>query len=400
MEVAIVGGGPAGLWAAEVAAACGRKVTVFDAMPSVGRKFLVAGRGGLNLTHGESLETFATRYSPDLHQPIAWPDLIAGFPPSATRAWASGLGIETFEASSGRIYPVEMKAAPLLRRWVQRLREAGVQFAMHHRWRTLRPDSAGRGVYLEFDGPAGPVEVVARAAVLALGGASWPNTGSTGTWTASFDALGIGVTPFAPANCGWEVNWSASLLATAEGEPLKNLRVSAGTDTAHGELLVTRYGLEGGPVYRLGRVLRGMAEPEIVVDFKPTVSASDLLRKLGTERPRSVRQAAVSWRLSKGAEAILGERIVGAAPPAELAACAKACRIPLRGPRPIAEAISSAGGVRWNELTADLMLKRLPGIFLAGEMIDWEAPTGGYLLQGCFATATRAAAAAAAWRIP
>jgi uncharacterized flavoprotein (TIGR03862 family) len=379
MKIAVIGGGPAGLRAAEVAAGSGAAVTLFDAKPSVGRKLLVAGRGGLNLTHGEDFARFVTRYSGPGQPDGFWENLLADFNPAELRAWAAGLGIETFEQRTGRVYPVEMKAAPLLRRWIERLRGLGVRFEMKHRWTGLRP---GPPHELEFRVDGAARNFTADAVILALGGASWPVTGSDGNWTSLLDSLGIGVHPLLPANCGWEAPWPADLLAIAEGRPLKNLRVRAGDQVAAGELMVTAYGLEGGALYQLGAALRAMPEPRIHIDFKPTFTAEELARK-------------ASWKLSPAAEAILRHGTPPEPSPADLAARAKACPVAFSGPRPIAEAISSAGGVKWDELDANLMLKKLPGVFVAGEMIDWEAPTGGYLMQGCFATGTLAGRAAA-----
>lgn len=379
--LAVIGGGPAGLRAAEVAAAAGIQVTLYDAKPSVGRKFLVAGKGGLNLTHSEPREAFISRYSSG-----DWADLLAGFDASALRTWADGLGVETFQASSGRVYPVALKAAPLLRRWITRLREMGVSFEMRHRWVSLEP-----GFQLGF---ADGTFARADAVVFALGGGSWPQTGSDGTWLEVFQSLGIRCQPLAPANCGWECAWPPEVIAM-EGLPLKNIHVHAGDECAIGELLVTRYGLEGGAMYQLGRPLRAMTEPAVAIDFKPTFMVDQLVAKMSTVRGNFLREAAVRWKLSPAACAILGRSQWTDA--VSLATEVKHCVIPLTGPRPLAEAISSAGGVRWDELDDSLMIKRLPGIFLAGEMIDWEAPTGGYLLQGCFATGTRAAEGAARW---
>jgi uncharacterized flavoprotein (TIGR03862 family) len=374
MKIAIIGGGPAGLRAAEVAADGGAAVTLFDAKPSVGRKLLVAGRGGLNLTHGEDFSRFVTRYTGPGQPEGFWENLLAGFTPADLREWAAGLGIETFEQRTGRVYPREMKAAPLLRRWVERLRGHGVTFEMHHRWTGLKP---GPPHELEFSFYEERRTFTADAVVLALGGASWPVTGSDGRWTSILAGLGIGVNPLVPANCGWETPWPADLLAVAEGRPLKNLVIRAGDHEAAGELMVTTYGLEGGALYQLGAALRAMAEPRIHIDFKPTFSTEELERK-------------GSWKLSPAAEAILRHGAPSSISPHDLAARAKACPVAFTGPRPIAEAISSAGGVRWDELDANLMLRKLPGVFVAGEMIDWEAPTGGYLMQGCFATGTLA----------
>ena len=374
MKIAIIGGGPAGLRAAEVAATAGAAVTLFDAKPSVGRKLLVAGRGGLNLTHGEDFSRFVTRYSGPGQPAGFWENLLSSFTPADLREWAAGLGIETFEQRTGRVYPKEMKAAPLLRRWVERLRGLGVTFEMKHRWTGLVP---GRPHELEFTVDEERRNFTADSVILALGGASWPVTGSDGTWTELLESLGIGVNPLVPANCGWETTWPAEVLAVAEGQPLKNLVIRAGDHEAAGELMVTAYGLEGGALYQLGAALRAMAEPVIHIDFKPTFSAEELERK-------------GSWKLSPAAEAILRCGVPSNISPHDLAARAKACPVVFTGPRPIAEAISSAGGVCWDELDANLMLKKLPGVFVAGEMIDWEAPTGGYLMQGCFATGTLA----------
>jgi hypothetical protein len=389
IQLAVIGGGPAGLRAAETAAAAGVRVALFDAKPSVGRKFLVAGKGGLNLTHGEELERFITRYSgPDQPAEI-WHGLLEEFDPAALRAWAADLGVETFQATSGRVYPRALKAAPLLRRWIARLKQSGVRFEMNHRWNGLRP---GAPHVLEF---ANGAEVEADAVVFALGGGSWPQTGSDGGWIATFQKLGIACHPLVAANCGWEHPWPPEVLAAAEGKPLKNLRVSADDVTVAGELLVTRYGLEGGAIYQLGSALRAMPLPAIAIDFKPDFDHERLVAKMESVRRNFLEEARVRWKLSEAAVAILSRREWSDAE--SLAREVKHCVMELTGPRPLAEAISSAGGVCWSELDESLMLKRAPGIFVAGEMIDWEAPTGGYLMQGCFATGTRAGKAAAEW---
>lgn len=385
----MIGGGPAGLRAAEIAAAAGLQVTLYDGKPSVGRKFLVAGKGGLNLTHGESIDRFATRYSgPDQPEGV-WEDLLADFDPAALRAWALELGVETFQSTSGRVYPKALKAAPLLRRWIERLRTLGVRFEMNHRLVTLDPGTPFR---LGF---ADGTTATAGAAILALGGGSWAKTGSDGRWLALFENLGIAHHPLAPANCGWEHEWSSEVLARAEGKPLKNLHVHADGATAIGELMLTRYGLEGGAIYQLGSVLRAMREPAVTIDFKPTFTQAQLVAKMESVSHDFLSEARSRWKLSDPAHAILSHRAWTDAD--SLAHETKHCLIRLSRPRPIAEAISSAGGVCWDEVDRNLMLKRLPGIFVAGEMIDWEAPTGGYLMQGCFATATRAANSAVAW---
>ncbi len=383
--------------AAEIASGNGMAVTVFDAKPSVGRKFLVAGRGGLNLTKDEPRDVFATRYAgPDQPEGF-WQSLIAEFDSGALRAWAAGLGVETFVASSKRVYPKEMKAAPLLRRWLQRLRAAGVEFAMRHRWTGIT--RSGDRLAFTFETDDGPKTVQADAGILALGGGSWPETGSDGGWLEPVHTLGIQTSPLVSANCGWETAWSAEVLEAAEGEPLKNVSALAGGHEAIGELLVTRYGLEGGIIYQLGPALRAMELPIITIDLKPSLSVEQLVAKLGPIRRNFLVEACQRWKLSKAAAALLAfsQRLNPASSCEEIAAACKACSIPLDRPRPIAEAISSAGGICWAELDHDLMLKKMPGLFVAGEMIDWEAPTGGYLMQGCFATGTRAGRAAAAW---
>jgi uncharacterized flavoprotein (TIGR03862 family) len=385
-DVLVIGGGPAGLRAAELTSAAGLRTLLADRMPSVGRKFLVAGKGGLNLTHSEPLEKFVTRY----HDDPRWRELLAVFSPDDLRAWAKGLGIETFIGTSGRVFPATKQAAPLLRRWIARLKKQGVAFRLRHEWRGLGTDNAAI-----FATPKGEATLQARAVVLALGGGSWPQTGSNGAWTSLLQLAGIEVEPLLPANCGYEVDWPASFLAEAEGRPLKNIVVRAGPDEIAGELLVTRYGLEGGALYQLGRTLRSMPAPSLVIDLKPAFTAQQLVEKLNAQPAPLLDAAARAWKLSPAATALL--RLCPVPSANALSALAKSFPLALRGPRPLEEAISSAGGVAWTELTDDLMLRRRPGVFCAGEMIDWEAPTGGYLLQGCFATATRAARGVAAF---
>ena len=388
-QLAVIGGGPAGLRAAEVAASAGLQVTLYDGKPSVGRKFLVAGKGGLNLTHGESLEKFVTRYSGPGQPAEIWYSLVAGFDPDALRRWAAELGVETFQATSGRVYPKALKAAPLLRRWIERLRSLGVHFEMNHRLTSLE---AGSPYQLGF---ANGTSATADAVILALGGGSWAKTGSDGGWTSILENLGIALHPLVPANCGWEHAWSPEVLAAAEGKPLKNIHVRAGDQLAIGELMVTRYGFEGGAIYQLGATLRTMAEPVIAIDFKPTFSHAQLVAKMESVRRDFLDEARLRWKLAEPAHAILSRQPWLDAD--SLAREVKHCVIPLTRPRPLDEAISSAGGICWEELDGSLMLKKLPGVFVAGEMIDWEAPTGGYLMQGCFATGTRAAKSAVDW---
>jgi len=384
--VAVVGAGPAGLRAAEVAAVGGARVVICDAQPSAGRKFLIAGRGGLNLTHSEPVENFPARYRAE---PERWRDLLAEFGPDALRAWAEELAVETYVGTSKRVFPRGQKAAVLLRAWQQRLRSAGIEFRSGKRLSGLTKE--GDNWRLDF---ADGERMVARAVVLALGGASWPETGSDGAWPPLLVAHGVEMAPFVAANCGWNVNWPAAVLEGAEGLPLKNLNVSAAGELVSGELLITRYGLEGGAIYRLGPILRGMARPELRIDFKPQVAA-EVLRQRAAQL-RAPNDWFRAWKLSEGAVALLESYFPGDCADREKAvARMKEFPVPLEGPRPIAEAISTAGGVFWRELDKQLMLQLMPGVFLAGEMIDWEAPTGGYLLQGCFSTGTRAGRAAA-----
>ena len=399
MMIAVVGGGPAGLRAAEVAAQSGAEVTLFDSRPSAGRKFLVAGKGGLNLTHQEPPASFAARYRGP-HQPAdLWSQLLAEFGPAELRAWAEGLGIETFVATTGRVYPRDLKAAALLRSWIHRLRELGVRFHMRHRLVELAPGAAD-GIQLGFEEGRNRVSHHADAVVLALGGGSWPETGSDGRWVSLLAKCGIAVQPLTPANCGWEVAWPAAVLAIAEGQPLKNVAARAGGQSAAGELLITRYGLEGGVIYQLGSGLRAMKTPRLELDFKPGNTHEQLCRKLTGVQQRIWGTACERWRLPPAVQAILTQGT--GAPPcttiSDLATRVKSFPVTLIGPRPLEEAISSAGGVAWSELDHDLMLRHLRGVFIAGEMIDWEAPTGGYLLQGAFSTGTRAGRAAVRWQ--
>ncbi len=382
VEIAVVGGGPAGLRAAEVAAEAGKRVVVFDGKPSVGRKFLVAGKGGLNLTHGEDFLKFHGRYTSDGGG--NWEELLKDFGPEDLRKWCHGLGQETFQASSGRVYPKSLKGAPVLRAWLARLRELGVEIRPRHLWGGLLP-----GNILRFSDGS---EVQAKVIIFALGGGSWPKTGSDGSWLELFRELGISCSKLVSSNCGWECDWPEEVLAT-QGMPLKNIRVNVGDDSVLGELMVTRYGLEGGAIYALGRSLRAMETPALNIDFKPTFTCEQLVNKLGVSPNHLLERARKAWKLSDPAYAILSRKSFTDCE--QLAAEAKSCRVELKGPRRIDEAISSAGGVRWDELDRDLMLEKLPGVFICGEMIDWDAPTGGYLLQGAFATGTRAGKAAA-----
>ena len=389
LDVVVVGGGAAGLRAAEVASAAGARVLVCDAQRSMGRKFLVAGHGGLNLTHGEPAENFPARYG---DEPERWCDLLAEFGPDDVRAWAADLSVDTYVGTSGRIFPRGQKAAALLRAWLERLRGRHVRFQTSSRLIGLRRQT--EGWCAEFTAENGTTTTESAAVILALGGASWPDTGSDGAWPDLLSPHGVEITPWQPANCGWEVAWPPELLERAEGLPIKNLSVRAGQESVSGELLITRYGLEGGAVYRLGRTLRGMSAPSLRIDFKPQLTVEALRdRARNLTSPNEWFRA---WKLSAAAIALL--ETVSAPMPTDVGVTiehVKNFTLSLLRPRPIAEAISSAGGIRWNELNEMLMLRKMPGVFAAGEMIDWETPTGGYLLQGCFSTGTRAGRGAA-----
>jgi uncharacterized flavoprotein (TIGR03862 family) len=381
--------------AAEVAANGGAKVTLYEGKPSVGRKFLVAGHGGLNLTHSERVDQFAKRYIGSFRTDY-WKELFKDFSNSDTRNWAAGLGIDTFIGTSGRVFPKEFKAAPLLRRWVEHLRSLGVVFKTRHYLTKIRP--INKCFILTITTPDGVIESEFDALILALGGASWPNTGSTGSWVPHLESHGISINPFKASNCGWEVNWhdyfqGETILSEIEGLPLKNIAVTAADQSIQGELLITQYGLEGGTLYQLASVLRGIESPEISIDLKPSFTEEELAKKINSSSKDLIGDAIRTWRLGPAAAALLRSSAwkIGIINPLSLALLAKNLVIPLSGPRPIAEAISSAGGVSLEDLNEDLMLKNHPGLFVAGEMLDWEVPTGGYLLQGCFATGLRAA---------
>jgi uncharacterized flavoprotein (TIGR03862 family) len=382
----VIGGGPSGLRAAEVVARRGIDTAIFEQKASPGRKFLVAGRGGLNITHSEPLEDFATRY--DL--PARWQALLKRFSPEDLRGWFEELGVETFVGTSGRVFPRNFRTPMVLELWLERLDGLGVDFQVGRRFHQM----LGSGPYdLVFQRGSKYHLVTADAVVFALGGASWPQTGSDALWVEEFRRLGVPVNGFVPANVGWERGWSESFLGVADGKPLKNLEVTCSGRTVKGELMVTKYGLEGGALYQLTRELR--KSPRITVDFRPGLSRAQL-----EERWRNgmdLKEGVIKlWRLSAAAAALI-EEMLRPQTLAEWVAAVKCCEIVLERPRPIEEAISSAGGVPWDELTEDLMIRSIPGVFCAGEMIDWEAPTGGYLMQGCFVTGTIAGEGAAKW---
>lgn len=398
-NVAVIGGGPAGLMAAEVLSAAGVQVDVYDAMPSVGRKFLMAGKGGMNITHSEPLERFIGRYGAR-REYIA--PLLTRFGPDALRAWIHGLGIDTFVGSSGRVFPADMKAAPLLRAWLHRLRTAGVRLHMRHRW--LGWDDAGA---LRFTTPAGEVAVRPDAVVLALGGGSWARLGSDGAWVPLLQERGIKVAPLRPSNCGFEVDWSQHLRTRHAGQPVKPVVVSFAGECRQGELMVTEYGVEGGVVYALSAALREAiaadGQAALLLDLVPGREQARLAADLA--RPRGRDSLAKHLRRHAGIEGVKASLLRELAPsealndPARLAALLKALPLPLRATRPLDEAISSAGGVRFEAMDEHLMLRELPGVFCAGEMLDWEAPTGGYLLTACFASGRAAGEGVRDWLI-
>ena len=392
-KIAIIGGGPAGLRAAEVAVGMGAAVTLYDAKPSVGRKFLVAGKSGLNLTNSADFEDFLAHYSGRDFPVDRWRSYLKEFDNYHLSEWASGLGVDTFAAPNGKVFPFSKKAAPLLRRWVLRLREKGVQFRMKHQWVGL--EQQGNILQLDFMQGDEPVSVIYDAVILAMGGASWPQTGSTGTWVPILEAEGIEVVSLQSANCGWECEWTEETRELIEGKALQNLKVSAAGVTLTGELLPTKYGFEGTPIYTLGTELRKMDEPSIEIDFKPTFTEERLVAKMESARRDFYKEAGLRWKLSEAACAIIRQYYGEFDNAKALANAVKCCRIPLTEPRPIEESISTSGGVAWSDLNEDLMLKKLPGVYCTGEMVDWEAPTGGFLMQGCFVTGTIAGKSAA-----
>lgn len=388
--------------AAEAAVATGATVEVYDAMPSVGRKFLLAGKGGLNLSHSEPMESFLSRYGPrrTLIEPA-----IRSFPPAALRAWARELGVETFVGTSGRIFPIDLKAAPLLRAWLHRLRNAGVQFHVRHRWCGWGQDGK-----LLFNSPRGPQSVQANAVVLALGGGSWPHLGSDAAWTHILADRNVSIAPLKPANCGFDVRWSEHFRTKFSGCPVKTVQVVVktveGAVIRHmGEFVITANGVEGGIMYMVSSHVRDAIATDgtatLWLDLVPDRSLRRLTENLS--RPRGKHTMATHLKRRAGILGVKAGLLREAVPPefftdpARLAAVLKSLPLKLVAPRPLEESISTAGGVSFEALDATLMLRSLPGVFCAGEMLDWEAPTGGYLLTGCLATGRLAGRAAAEW---
>jgi uncharacterized flavoprotein (TIGR03862 family) len=379
VDAVVVGAGPAGLMAAERLAASGARVLVAEAKPSPARKFLMAGKSGLNLTKEEPAARFLAAYG----DAASWlgPHL-AAFGPEEVRTWAEGLGVPCFTGSTGRVFPRAMKASPLLRAWLGRLGAMGVELRTGWRWRGWEGDA------LVFETPEGVRRVEARATVLALGGASWARLGSDGTWARVLAAEGVALAPFAPANVGFSVAWSPPM-ARHFGAPVKPLGLSAGGRTSRGEIVLTRHGIEGGGLYPLAPALRAAAAPVLTLDLVPDRAAADVAARLA--RPRRGASLGNHLRKTLGLPSVKIALLRECAPaslddPGAMAAALKALPLRLAGPRPLDEAISTAGGVRAEAVTGDLMLRARPGVFVAGEMLDWEAPTGGYLLTACLAT--------------
>jgi uncharacterized flavoprotein (TIGR03862 family) len=400
-HVAIIGAGPAGLMAAEVLAQGGAAVTVYDAMASAGRKFLMAGRGGLNLTHSERLASFLTRYGKARLQLTA---AIEAFPPDALRQWSEALGQPTFVGSSGRVFPKAMKASPLLRAWLRRLDATGVQFKLRHRWTGW--DDKGR---LQFQTPNGLVAVNISATVLALGGASWPRLGSDAAWAEALAAKGVTIAPLKPANCGFTVAWSEIFCDRFEGQPLKGIALSFGPRTVRGEAMITQTGIEGGAIYARSAELReailSSGQATLRIALRPDLDIYALTARLSAPKAK---QSFSNWlrkaaQLSPVGIGLLQEAAkasgvsLSSLSPASLAELINAVPLELNGIAPIARAISTAGGISFGELDDDFMIRRLPGVFASGEMLDWEAPTGGYLLQASFATGAAAGKGALKW---
>ena len=398
IEIAIIGAGPAGLMAAEVLVAAGHRPVLFDAMPTPARKFLMAGKSGLNITHSEPLEKFMGRYG-EREEKLA--PSIHDFTPEAVRKWCDSLGVATYVGSSGRVFPKAMKASPLLRAWLKRLYDGGATLRTRHRWTGWT--KSGGSQCLTFDTEDSAVKIRARATVLALGGASWPKLGSDGTWQKILAARGIEIAPLKPANCGFEVAWSPYFRDRFAGVPIKGSLISTGKQSVKGDFVISNYGVEGSAIYTLSRTLRQQIDEDgkaiLTLDLTPDRTQEQLAERLG--KPRGKRSFPTHLKRAtglKGAKAGLLRECLPAkvlADPLALASAVKALPVRLNAARPLAEAISSAGGIAFEALDKHLMLKALPGTFVAGEMLDWEAPTGGYLLTGAMAQGKQAATGAA-----
>ncbi|WP_177493034.1 TIGR03862 family flavoprotein [Pseudomonas sp. IC_126] len=398
-RVAIIGGGPAGLMAAEVLSQAGIAVDLYDAMPSVGRKFLLAGVGGMNITHAEDFAAFVERYRERAGE---LRPLLEAFDPNALREWIHSLGIDTFVGSSGRVFPTDMKAAPLLRAWLKRLRDSGVQIHTRRRWLGWSDDGQ-----LRIAGPEGETLLKPDATLLALGGGSWARLGSDGAWVPLLEARGVAIAPLQPANCGFEVaGWSAHLVEKFAGAPLKTVSLALPGETPRrGEFVLTATGIEGSLVYALSANVRerinATGSASVLLDLLPDRSHAQIAAALAKPRGSQSTAKHLHRQLKlDGVKAALLRELTDAETfqsPQALAAAIKALPITLLRPRPLDEAISSAGGVPFEVLDDKLMLRQLPGVFCAGEMLDWEAPTGGYLLTACFASGRAAAEGMLRW---
>ncbi len=401
-SAALIGGGPAGLMAAEVLVRGGIQVDLYDTMPSAGRKFLVAGKGGLNLTHSEPFDQFLDHYGMRRAQ---LEPLLRLFGPDELRAWAAGLGVETFVGSSNRVFPVGMKSAPLLRLWLARLRASGVIFHFRHEWTGWTSSHL-----LRFKTSDGEISIQPQAVVLALGGASWPITGSTGAWVPLLVGRGVAVASLKPSNCGFDVAWSEHFSTRFAGYPLKSVVLSftdskGNTFHQQGEFIITKTGVEGSLIYAFSATLRDEIDLSgravIHLDLAPGWTHERLVERLS--RPRGSRSMASHLEKSVGIKGVKAGLLWEFVPkddfadPEKLALAIQDLPVALLSPRPIEEAISSAGGVRFDELDDHLMLHKLPGVFCAGEMLDWEAPTGGYLMTACFASGRAAGLGALSW---
>ena len=426
-NVAVIGAGPAGLMAAETLALAGHSVQVFEAKPSAGRKFLMAGRGGLNITHSEPAERFNARYGARAPE---FATMLAALDANALREWVQGLGIDTFVGSSGRVFPAEMKAAPLLRAWINRLRKQNVQFLMRHRWLGFVLEQGSQKQSLRFESPKGEVTVTPDATILTLGGGSWARLGSDGAWWPLLQQQGVELAPLLPSNGGFETKWSQYFIDQCAGQPLKTAEfwltiapvkatkgrpksakatrtLAAGKQTAHlrGECLMTEQGLEGGAIYTLSAALRDEilrhGSVTLYVDLLPDHTAEKVLNEVS--HPRGTRSLSSHLRSRLGIHGVKAALLRECLPaetfkdPVKLAEGIKALPIALTACRPIDEAISTAGGVQFEGLTKQLMIKTLPGVFCAGEMLDWEAPTGGYLINGAMASGKAAAVGVSEW---
>jgi uncharacterized flavoprotein (TIGR03862 family) len=401
----VVGGGPAGLMAAETLAASGAQVTVFEHMPSAGRKLLLAGRSGLNITHNEPVDKLIARFG---GARASLEPAIRAFGPADVRSWCEGLGETTFAGSTGRVFPSSLRATPLLRAWLRRLEHMGVTIELRQRWLGWCTDEAKRldPRRSRFSGPGGATtEAVSDVTLLALGGASWPRVGSDGGWVDTFRGAGIQVNELRPANCGVHINWTTHFAERFAGAPLKNVALSIGDTSARGDPIITSRGMESGPVYALSSIARDALDRDgrcvMKVDLRPDLTVEALAQRLARRRPKDSLASSLrrTMDLSPLAASLLREAVGNNVPtrPDELATLAKTLPLAVVSIAPLARAISSAGGVALAEIDESFMLRRLPGTFLAGEMLDWEAPTGGYLLQASLSTAVAAARGAIAW---